>query len=187
LLASILLIPALLFCHVRTVGAQLRDSITSSDQQLTAPITSAFGFRLGAAYFNDGEAKFVTHAYYQIPIGAVLLSPGLVLMTGGNGLSAYSEFNSSFGLELWFIFPGQRKKKLGGNESFGSFGGEFMIWGDRASAGVPIAYSYDLGISNSTSLELTAMITPLIFLGGEGTRVYFSILAGLRFPGQDEY
>ncbi len=172
--------------------AQIGDTLRKADQQslyesLSPPLTSGFGVRAGAALFNDAEAKFAAQAFYQVPIGSVLLSPGFVLMTGGNGLAALSEFNSSFGLELWIIFPGLRKSSNVSNESFGSFGGEFMIWGDRVSAGIPLAYSYDIGLTSKMSLDLTGSVTPMFFLGGERMLVSFSILAGLRFTGQDEY
>ena len=193
------------FVHLRRVAAVVcavgcgillfvRTSAAQPDSsQMSGPLSTAFDIHAGAGIYSDRPMKTGLRLSYEVPIGSMILSPALEVMSGGNdtapksaALNYFDEFNTCYGLDLWVRAPLLRRTAPGANESFFSFGFQFLVWGDRASAGVPLSYSYDIGLSRSSELDLSVVATPMVFLG-RSALVNLTILAGFRFPSNDAY
>ena len=98
---------------------------------------SAFGIRAGWVGFTQREPKLAVNAFYQVPIGSVLFSPEVSLLTVGDSLAILSEGNSAFEFGVRVVVPFTPRGSTG-TEMFGGFGLGLTVWGDRASANIPL-------------------------------------------------
>jgi hypothetical protein len=156
-----------------------------SNVVMLPPMRSAFGIRAGWVAFTQREPKVAVTAFYQVPIGSVLFTPEVTLLTGGDTMSILSEGNSAFEFGVRVALPFTPRGSTG-TEMFGGFGFGLTVWGDRASANIPLSFSVDYPLSSSVQLDLTALVSPFVYLGGEGKDVLFGILVGFRFPSTQE-
>ncbi len=156
-----------------------------SNVVILPPMRSAFGIRAGWVGFTQREPKVAVTAFYQVPIGAVLFSPEVTLLSVGDTMRILSEGNSAFEFGVRVALPFTPRGSTG-TEMFGGFGLGLTVWGDRASANIPLTFSVDYPLSSSVQLDLTALVSPFVYLGGEGKDVLFGILVGFRFPSSQE-
>jgi hypothetical protein len=62
------------------------------------------------------------------------------------------------------------------------FGGDVMIWEDRASIGIPLEFSHPIDLVPRFQLNTGFAVTPHFFLGKEKDGVMFTAFVGLRSP-----
>jgi hypothetical protein len=105
--------------------------------------------------------------FYDIPIGHVLFSPGMKVM--------FSE-NSMFSVDTRVRFP------LIGDRLLFGFGGNVMIWEDRASIGIPLEFTYPITLMHRLQLNTGIHVTPHFFLGKEKDGVMYTAFIGIRSP-----
>jgi hypothetical protein len=119
-------------------------------------------------------------AYYDVPMGAILFEPELVVLTAESPEPAY-------GIAI------KIRKELAEIHGVGviaDIGGQFVVWDTitsaggppkRAHAGLPIDLSAVVPMGSSVNFELTLTYTPLFFLGADPyRRSLFGALAGIR-------
>lgn len=119
-------------------------------------------------------------AYYDVPMGAILFEPELVVLTAQSPEPAY-------GLAI------KIRKQIVQTSAIGviaDVGGQFIVWDTittaggppkRAHFGLPLDISAVVPLGSHLNFELTLTYTPLFFLGADPyRRSLFGALAGIR-------
>jgi hypothetical protein len=131
-----------------------------------AQLIAGFGANAGYSHAPT-DAGMQIEAFYDVPIGLLYFSPGVKVM--------FSD-NSMFSVDTRIRFP-----LFGSNLHLG-FGGNVMIWEDRASIGVPIEFTYPVPLAPRLQLNTGVAVTPHFFLGKEKDGVMYSAFIGIRSP-----
>jgi hypothetical protein len=141
----------------------------------------AYGVRAGLVAISHGEGNHgMFDAFYDVPIGDVIFSPELVVIS-----SAHSE-EPAFGLEMMF-----RRYLMKSNWNMTlDAGAQFVVWDTittaggppkRAHIGVPLRLAGQVPIHGKAEIEVMLTYTPLFFLGAQAYyRSLFGALAGIR-------
>lgn len=140
----------------------------------------AYGVRAGLAAISNGEGNHgIFEAFYDVPMGPIMFSPELDLIT------AHAK-DPAYGLSMMFRLPVYR----GDWTLLADAGGQFVVWDTittpggppkRAHAGIPLRLAAEVPFNRPAEFEVTLTYTLLFFLGAEPySRSLFGVLAGIR-------
>lgn len=140
----------------------LAGGVRAQPEQLVA----AWGVNAGHS-ISPTDRGFQIEAFYDIPIGHVYFSPGAKVMFSGNAM---------FSIDTRVRFP------LIGDWLLFGFGGNVMVWEDRASIGIPLEFTHPISLLPRLQLNTGITATPHFFLGKEKDGVLYTAFLGIRSP-----
>jgi hypothetical protein len=140
--------------------------LTSGVRAQSPPLVAAWGFNGGFSAAPTSKGPQI-EAFYDVPIGHVLFSPGIKVMFSDNSMFSMDTRIRFRLFSDWLLF---------------GFGGNLMVWEDRAAIGIPLEFSHAIQLKPRFQLNTGIHVTPHFFIGKEKDGVMYTAFIGIRFP-----